>query len=514
MPVSPTYPGVYIEELPSPVHTIIGVPTNVAAFVGPAPRGPTHEARTITSFQDYVTFFGGESADSRMSRAIWFFFQNGGQRAEVVRVAGDGADPSTIALGDLTLTATSPGTWGNFLRARVDQAGTRPVKQQEQDSGGGVYNLTVRDMKAKRQEVFQNVSTLADSPQSLAKLLAASNLVTVVGAPPDTLPHVHDPVPPGRDEWSDDYSTKADGGTDAVPQADDYVRESAGTGPSGIYALRHVDIFNMLCVPDLPAELLDACLELCVERRAMLIVDPPDEWTTVAGAQHGMTDSPPVHGRVENAAIYFPRITAPDSLQDGNPAQFEPSGAIAGIWAGTDVARGVWKAPAGTTDGRLSGVTDTSVLITDQDNGLLNPVGVNCLRKFPIYGPLVWGARTMAGADETASQWKYIPVRRMALFLEETLFRTTKWVCFEPNDEPLWSSIRLNIETFMHGLFRQGAFQGATPRDAYLVQCDAKNNPQEDIDRGIVNILVGFAPLKPAEFVVIQIQQQSQLQTG
>jgi phage tail sheath protein FI len=137
----------------------------------------------------------------------------------------------------------------------------------------------------------------------------------------------------------------------------------------------------------------------------------------------------------------------------------------------------------------------------------LNPLGLNCLRKFPIYGHVVWGSRTLKGADAFADEYKYIPVRRTALYIEESLYRGTQWVVFEPNDEPLWASIRLNVGAFMHGLFRQGAFQGSTPKDAYFVKCDKDTTTQNDIDAGIVNILVGFAPLKPAEFVVIQLQQ-------
>ena len=138
---------------------------------------------------------------------------------------------------------------------------------------------------------------------------------------------------------------------------------------------------------------------------------------------------------------------------------------------------------------------------------MLNPLGINCLRTFPVYGNVCWGARTLDGADALASEWKYVPVRRFALFLEESLYRGTKWVVFEPNDEPLWAQIRLNVGAFMHNLFRQGAFQGTTPREAYLVKCDKETTTQTDINNGIVNILVGFAPLKPAEFVIIKIQQ-------
>ncbi|MCK6531315.1 phage tail sheath family protein, partial [Myxococcota bacterium] len=165
-------------------------------------------------------------------------------------------------------------------------------------------------------------------------------------------------------------------------------------------------------------------------------------------------------------------------------------------------------APAGI-EAQLSGVAELGVPLTDAENGDLNPLGVNCLRAFPTIGRVVWGARTWAGADALASQWKYIPVRRLALYIEETLYRGTQWVVFEPNDTPLWAQIRLNIGAFMHGLFRQGAFQGRTPRDAYFVKCDRETTTQNDINLGIVNIVVGFAPLKPAEFVIIKIQQMT-----
>jgi phage tail sheath protein FI len=273
------------------------------------------------------------------------------------------------------------------------------------------------------------------------------------------------------------------------------------------------DIFNLLCLPGAPASVLSVALQLCVDRRAVLLVDPPPAWTTVATAVSGMA-SPPVSGDgAKNAVVYFPRLQIPDPVQSGVTRTVDPCGTLAGVMARTDVQRGVWKAPAGTA-ASLSGVLALDVPMTDLENGQLNKLGVNCLRIFPVIGPVSWGARTLRGADRIADEWKYLPVRRLALFIEESLFRGTQWVVFEPNDEPLWASIRMNVGAFMNGLFRQGAFQGVTAREAYLVKCDKENNPQNDIDQGIVNILVGFAPLKPAEFVIIHIQQLAgQLQT-
>jgi uncharacterized protein len=210
--------------------------------------------------------------------------------------------------------------------------------------------------------------------------------------------------------------------------------------------------------------------------------------------------------RARNAALYFPRVIQSDPLRDGQSGVFVPCGIIAGLMARTDTTRGVWKAPAGL-DATLNGTQGLEVNLNDAESGMLNPIGINCLRFFPVAGRVVWGARTLRGADQLADEYKYIPVRRLALFLEESLYRGLQWVVFEPNDEPLWAQIRLNVGAFMNNLFRQGAFQGTTPREAYFVKCDKETTTQNDINLGIVNIVVGFAPLKPAEFVIIKIQQ-------
>jgi phage tail sheath protein FI len=195
-------------------------------------------------------------------------------------------------------------------------------------------------------------------------------------------------------------------------------------------------------------------------------------------------------------------------LFGNRPTLFPPCGFVAGIYAATDASRNVWKAPAGI-NASLTGVLGLQTNLTDLENGQLNIQAINCLRQFKVYGDVVWGARTLQGSDQAGSEWKYIPIRRLALYIESSLYDGTQWVVFEPNDVPLWSQIRLNVGAFMQGLFLDGAFQGTTPQQAYFVKCDAENNPQSSIDLGIVNILVGFAPLYPAEFVVIQIQQMA-----
>ncbi len=282
---------------------------------------------------------------------------------------------------------------------------------------------------------------------------------------------------------------------------------------TGMYALLDVDLFNILCIPAtalLPdtsaAAIASAATALCVGRRAFYILDVPQQTNrdTVNGIVDWLGQNATLRSR--NAALYFPRLDIADPLNRFQLRKVAPSGTIAGIYASTDVSRGVWKAPAGT-QASLAGVQSLEYNLIDAENGVLNPLAINCVRNFPVYGIICWGARTSYGADQLEDEYKYVPVRRLALYLEESLYRGTKWVVFEPNDEPLWAQIRLSIGAFMQDLFLQGAFQGSTPRSAYLVKCDSETTTALDQARGVVNILVGFAPLKPAEFVILQIQQ-------
>jgi phage tail sheath protein FI len=304
-----------------------------------------------------------------------------------------------------------------------------------------------------------------------------------------------------------------------LPKAGDLIGDPQAL--TGIYALDKVDLFNLLSIPDatraLPGDpaagyladgeisaVYSQAIPYCDKRRAFLLVDPPPDVTRVSGAIDWISDKLGITD--PNGAAFWPRLRLPDPVNNYSLRSFAPSGVVAGLYATIDANRGVWKAPAGI-NATLNGVQSLTYVMNDQENGLLNPLGLNCFRALPVYGRVLWGARTLQGADAEASQWKYVPVRRMALFLEESLYRGLQWVVFEPNAEPLWASIRLNVESFMQTLFLKGAFQGTTPDQAYLVKCDSETTTQADIDNGIVNILVGFAPLKPAEFVVIQIEQ-------
>ncbi|MDB6158413.1 MAG: phage tail protein [Gammaproteobacteria bacterium] len=541
MPVATTYPGVYIQEIPSGVRTITGVATSITAFVGRAVAGPICTATSTdpppmtTSFPDYERQFGGLDVANPMSYAVRDFYLNGGTLAIIVRVAHVDATAATITLlgsgspaEDLVLEASSVGEWGNRLDAVVDYSTDKSLpRASPPKTNPQRFNLTVRYRTQPGKdnfatEYFSSVSTIEGDPRFLPIVLEReSSYVRVHGVMPTSRPQSN-VTPIGADSGSG-----SDGGD--IDDNDILADQGAKTG---IYALNRIDLFNLLCIPPLTrdstslpsnwtatsANVYQNALKLCVDRRAMLIVDPDPAWATsinraIENAIDGRNDLNLSGTDARNAALYFPCVREVDPLRDSRVDTFVPSGIIAGIMARTDVARGVWKAPAGL-DASLNGVQDLQVNLSDLENGELNPLGINCLRSMGVNGRVIWGARTLRGADENADEYKYVPVRRLALFLEESLYRGTQWVVFEPNDEPLWAQVRLNVGAFMQGLFRQGAFQGTTPKDAYFVKCDSQTTTQNDINLGILNVIVGFAPLKPAEFVIISIQQMAgQIQT-
>lgn len=527
MPTTPTYPGVYIEEVPSQVRTISGVATSITAFVGRTLRGPVGVPVRVQSFTEFDRAFGGLWRESMLSYAVQHFFLNGGGDALIVRAFNNDPDDlgtvepddftgfaTTYTLpgdtGDTTLVAASPGAWGDELEIFVDRNTAEPTDDT-------IFNLTVNRLEngvVRASETFRNLSvTDGDSRHVEQVLEQQSDLVRVEGALPDEAPTANltdadgNPIP----------ASIATNGDDGGPvDFDQVANPDLADLRMGIWALDAADLFNILVIPpferdtDVDFDTWTNALAYCRENRAMLVVDPPAAWNDPTDVLDGTTGidgtNPAVPARDENAALYFPRIRMSDPLRENRLETFAPGGAVAGIWARTDAQRGVWKAPAGQ-DATLVGVRQLEYRMTDGENGQLNPLGVNCLRSFPVTGNVVWGARTLEGADRLASEWKYIPVRRLALYIEESLYRGTQWVIFEPNDEPLWAQIRLNVGAFMHNLFRQGAFQGQSPRDAYFVKCDGETTTQNDIDQGIVNLLVGFAPLKPAEFLIIKISQ-------
>jgi phage tail sheath protein FI len=503
MSVPLTYPGVYIEEVPSGVRSITGVATSITAFIGSALRGEENEPTLVQSFAEYTRTFGDFSRSHPMGFAVNNFFRNGGRDALIVRVTNTGT-AATVSVDTLDLVAASAGDWGEKLSAAI----THPdLVMNPTAAANELFNLIITDNDTGTIETFNNLSVLVDNARLASTVLEQqSKLVRVAGALPVARPALVVDTPFNSDG--------SDGITIDDPQVSDPGLEAQR---KGIWALEKAGLFNLLCIPpfkldntgDIGAQTRSAAATYCLNRRAIYIADPLYDWdeasdlvdpaTGLDGLTWGLA-------RNANTAVYFPRVLQPNPLQEGRLGNFAPCGTIAGIVARTDANRGVWKAPAGL-DATLRGVSALSSKLTDGDSGVLNPLAVNCLRAFPVNGRVVWGSRTLVGADQLASEWKYLPVRRTALYIEESLFRGTQWVVFEPNDEPLWAQIRMNVGAFMQNMFRQGAFQGSSPRDAYFVKCDSESTTQTDIDNGIVNIMVGFAPLKPAEFVVIKLQQ-------
>lgn len=420
-------------------------------------------------------------------------------------VSSTGLVTAIASGGSLTLFAANPGAWGNSLRVSVLPQTSDPTR----------FGILVQQLTPTGQlqtlESFVNLSTTTTDPRYAVAVIdndshyvsfinpATGNPVVPAAAPSPTPPLSPIPLNGGAD------------GAVLVPASDkNFETALTFNANGGVFLLDRVDIFNLLCIPgETDAPTISTLQQYCASQRAFYIVDAPQLATVSGLTKTGPVGSTPgtITGTyASNSAFYFPWVQAPDPLVGNRPSLYPPCGFVAGIYAATDANRGVWKAPAGI-QASLTGVSGLQYNLTDIENGDLNIQAINCLRQFKTYGDVVWGARTLQGSDQAGSEWKYIPIRRLALYIESSLYEGTQWVVFEPNDVPLWGQIRLNVGAFMQGLFLQGAFQGTSPQQAYFVKCDADNNPQASIDLGVVNILVGFAPLYPAEFVVIQIQQ-------
>lgn len=282
----------------------------------------------------------------------------------------------------------------------------------------------------------------------------------------------------------------------------------------GVYALDEAD-FNLLCLlpppgHDLRARTWARAAAYCRQRRAVLIVDALADWQDTPTTANGMTALRGATGPLAaaHAAVYHPRLQIPDPRNRKATLDVAPCGAVAGVIARTDAQHGVWKAPAGQ-EARLAGVTGLTRSLDRTALETLNPQGLNILQTQPGQGPVVWGARTLAGTDTDASDWQYLPVRRLALHIERSVLRGTDWVVFEPNDETLWARLRAAVGDFLFDLFRRGAFQGGHPGQAYLVRCDRSTMSADDIAHGRVQLLIGFAPLKPGEFVTVRLTLRS-----
>jgi phage tail sheath protein FI len=493
-------PGVYVEEVEAGSRPIEGVGTAVAAFVGLAARGPFNQPTLITNWSQFVQLFGDFIEGSYLAHSVYSYFLNGGGSCYVVRIGGNGSAP--VARGELPLgrdkalpyrvTALAEGAGGNDITVEVQEA-SEPADDN--------FKLVI-SQAGKVQEVFDNVTTKRGKQNVVTVVKNQSKLIQLEEVAGAT---AIEPVPQARAALS--------GGTANLPARvtpDDYVGNSADR--TGFAGLEAVDSVTMLAVPDLMAAYQRGAVDLEGVQAVHLAMLAHCE---LMGDRVAILDPPPGlnaqqirEWRQDKArydskygTLYWPWVKIFDPLA-GRPAFVPPSGHIAGIWARNDDTRGVHKAPANEV---IRGAIDLELQITKGEHDQLNPVGVNCIRAYSGRGVRVMGARTLSSDPA----WRYLNVRRLFNFIEESILEGTQWVVFEPNDMALWERVKRTLNAFLVRVWRDGALFGATPSQAFYVKCDSETNPSEVIDAGQLVVEVGIAPVKPAEFVIFRIAQFS-----
>jgi phage tail sheath protein FI len=507
------HPGVYIQEEPSGARPIEAASTSTACFVGTASRGRPDYPTFITNFEGFVNGFGGLTKASHMPLSVYQFFQNGGKRTYIVRVLPDAAKVAEGTLSGIGIRAAGKGAWGNDIKVNVslNRFSGPATPSTPPDPRPVLYDwiIEVRDADGdyKQVEAFFSLGVKEAGDRFYASVLNRdSNYIDIALGANGEYPEGSITIPSGTTVAEVPLAGGEDG--EEPPTATDYAR--------AVNTLDRIDDVSILAIPGVTpdANSIDIALvgsTYASRRRDMIyVLDPPgsardtrDEATQIAAVKAFLEN---YSNKESYTALYFPWVEVPDPYSSiaGATRYSPPSGFIAGLYARTDNTRGVWKAPAGT-GATILGAVGLGAAVTDGEQDDLNPRGVNCIRQFAASGIVCWGARTLSTVSNP--EYRYVPVRRFAIFLEKSLFRGTQWVVFEPNDEPLWAAVRFNLNAFMSSLFRQGALQGGKPDEAYLVKCDGANNVQATIDQGQLHILVAFAPLKPAEFVIIHIQQ-------
>jgi hypothetical protein len=662
---TPTYPGVYVEEVSSGVRPITIASTSTAAFIGQAEKGSITEAKRIFNFTQFQTYYGGFLTNSYLAHSVYQFFNNGGSIAYIIRVAGANTAIANMVLADratapqapqptMTISAASAGVWGNEIEIEISDGTV------DSDNEFNIYIYQGTGADADLVETFENVSMVSTSSNFVETLTSNSKYIRVtvndsnstlgsnqargasiggaapvvpltapetrlrinidgdgyqeidltdgVGAVPPMAANlttaanvataiqyvVRNEIEPLRASTAaaafDSFTAaveavdsvnvlvlrsgtsgatssvtiaragdsatnasgylslgKLDGGSETLGAAVTRPRNTGAPGPlryalgdhspvaatgpvisieagsdgdpiineqpyiDGLALLDDKEDVSLICIPGVSSpSLFGEAINYCnnaIHRPlsdCFFIGDMPQDYDEVEEAQGFVSGISPKNSY---GAVYLPWLYMNDPTgASSQPIVVPPSGFVAGMYAKTDATRGVWKAPAGTA-AAVAGASGLVVSLTDVEQGLLNPTPyhVNVIREFAASGRVIWGARTITSDTE----WNYIPVRRMAILLRVSIYRGIQWAVFEPNDVPLWAALRLNITSFMMTLYRRGAFQGSTPSQAFFVKCDSETTTQDDINAGIVNIQVGFAPLKPAEFVVVQISQKA-----
>lgn len=523
------HPGVYVQEVSSGVRPIEGVSTSTAAFIGVTSKGPLPgtvlptgriaQPVLVTSFTDYLRQFGGFRRDSFLTYAVRAFYDNGGRRVYIVRVATNAVTATLPAAAGLPIAAANQGAWGNDVWVSLDASS---------DGVAGNFKLIVMT-GTSATEAARNVVETYDNVTFQAGTTAPPNYVrTLVNGRSEYIAFTGNLTSaPAAIPMAPTRLTTGSDGVAVTPTAHlgSAAADNSVTG-TGLRALDKITDVNLIAIPGVgDAASVSAAMGYCKNTRALqdcFFIGDVGSVTSVEAARldGAVTDVRTIaQARTyavtsitdksvgDYGAIYFPWVLSADPIGAGSNPRIllPPSGFMAGIYARTDNSRGVFKAPAGTEAG-VSGALAPMTEVSDLEQDQLNPVKVNVIRAVPTAGLVVWGTRTI-GSD---NEWRYVPVRRMAIFLRVSIYYGIQFAVFEPNDEPLWASLRLNIRAFMMTQFRAGAFQGAKPDEAFFVKCDSSTTTQTDIDNGVVNILVGFAPLKPAEFVVLKLSQKVQ----
>jgi phage tail sheath protein FI len=494
-------PGVYVEEVEAGSRPIEGVGTAVAAFVGLAAKGPTNAPTLVTNWAQFVNTFGDFIEGSYLAHAVYGFFLNGGGSAYIVRIGGDApmaAAHAEIAtakddkLSGYRITALAAGPDGNKISVEVGDAS---------DKGDDTFKLTVK-APGQADEVYDNVTTKKGKNNVVTMVKEASKLIMLEEIGASALERL-----PAKGKLT---LTGADGPKPARLTPDDYVGDSADR--TGFGGLEAIDPVTMLSVPDLMAVYQQGMIDLegvqAVQSAMIAHCELMGDRVAILDAPPGLNAQQIREWRVDKvgydskyATLYWPWIKVLDPLS-GVGKFVPPSGHMAGIWARTDDTRGVHKAPANEV---VRGALSLEIQITKGEHDQLNPVGINCIRAFPGRGIRVWGARTLSSDPA----WRYLNVRRLFNYVEESILEGTQWVVFEPNDLNLWQRTKRTINAFLARVWLDGALFGATPAEAFWVKCDGENNTSETIDAGQLIVEIGIAPVKPAEFVIFRIAQFS-----
>jgi len=514
----PTYltPGVYVEEVPSSSATLSSGPTAVAAFVGFTAKAPTDDPsdpegakpRLVTNWTQFEKLYGGFVEGAVLPLSVYGYFNNGGSMAYIVRIPNTvpSNEPAHLALtsGDRAL-----GPAVEFTTTEPDADVTvtinpEPGTDDGDDDAPPTFEVIVSGDGDDEPETFSGVTlgSISDSINGTSTKVQVETMIDV-----DQLAADLQTIPTGSFEVE-----KAAPTTVPVPGKAFNGSESARTGISGLVIAEDV---TMVMVPDLvtAATKDDGSIDMGMWKSVQLALinhcEAEANRMAVLDAPPGMSPQQVKEWRSDEAmydsafaALYYPWINVDNpAASNGNTTiNVPPSGHLAGVWARTDETRGVWKAPANEI---VRGALDVELNITKAEQGLLNPIGINCIRPFGTQGIRVWGARTLASNTD----WRYINVRRLFNTIETAIMNGTQYAVFEPNDQTLWEGLKRTVGSYLRGMWRDGALFGSTAEQAFYVKCDEETNPPDSIDAGKVVVEVGIAPVKPAEFVIFRIAQ-------